>query len=154
MQVDFIYLVFLNAFIYKLTAKGIGDKRLPMLTRILLLSLAGAAGTLCRYGLTGLVHRFAGAGFPWGTLVVNITGCFLAGLGWAVFENKLPFAAQARIVVMIGFMGAFTTFSSYILETQNLMRAAELFPAAGNFIVQNGLGFIALFCGIALGRWV
>jgi CrcB protein len=125
-----------------------------MLTRILLLSLAGAAGTLCRYGLTGLVHRFAGAGFPWGTFVVNIIGCFLAGLGWSLFENKWPFAAQARIAVMIGFMGAFTTFSSYILETQNIIRVADWFPAAGNFLAQNGLGFIALFCGITLGRWI
>ncbi|MFO7931753.1 MAG: CrcB family protein [Desulfosalsimonas sp.] len=125
-----------------------------MITRILLLSLAGAAGTLCRYGLTGLVQRFAGAGFPWGTLAVNITGCFLAGAGWAIFESKWPAAGQARVVVMIGFMGAFTTFSSYILETQQLMRAAEWIPAAGNFLMQNGLGFIALLCGISLVRWI
>ncbi|MBA2880930.1 CrcB protein [Desulfosalsimonas propionicica] len=125
-----------------------------MITRILLLSAAGAAGTLCRYGLAGLVHRFAGAGFPWGTLAVNITGCFLAGAGWAFFESRWPAAGQARIVVMIGFMGAFTTFSSYILETQQLMRAAEWLPAAGNFLLQNGLGFLALLCGVSLIRWI
>ncbi len=125
-----------------------------MITRILLLSLAGAAGTLCRYGLTGLVHRFAGSGFPWGTLAVNITGCFLAGAGWAIFESKWPAAGQARVVVMIGFMGAFTTFSSYILETQQLMRAAEWIPAAANFLMQNGVGFIALLCGISMVRWI
>lgn len=125
-----------------------------MITRILLLSLAGAAGTLCRYGLTGLVHRFAGAGFPWGTLTVNITGCFLAGMGWAIFEDKWPGASQVRVVVMIGFMGAFTTFSSYVLETQQLMRIADWIPAAGNFVLQNGIGFIALLAGISLIRWI
>lgn len=125
-----------------------------MITRILLLSLAGAAGTLCRYGLTGLVHRFAGAGFPWGTLTVNISGCFLAGLGWAFFEDKLPGAGQFRVLVMIGFMGAFTTFSSYILETRQLLTMADWLPAAGNFLLQNGLGFIALLAGISLMRWI
>ena len=125
-----------------------------MITRILLLSAAGAAGTLCRYGLTGLVHRFAGAGFPWGTLAVNVTGCFLAGAGWAVFETKWPAAGQARVVVMIGFMGAFTTFSSYILETQQLMRAAEWLPVAGNFLLQNSLGFLALLGGVSAIRWL
>jgi CrcB protein len=125
-----------------------------MITRILLLSAAGAAGTLCRYALAGLVHRLAGAGFPWGTFAVNITGCFLAGAGWALFENKWPAAGQARIVVMIGFMGAFTTFSSYMLETQQLMRATEWLPAAGNFMLQNGLGFLALLGGISLVRWI
>lgn len=125
-----------------------------MIERILLLSAAGAAGTLCRYGLTGLVHRFAGAGFPWGTLAVNVAGCFLAGAGWAFFETRWPAAGQARIVVMIGFMGAFTTFSSYILETQQLMRAAEWLPVAGNFLLQNGLGFLALLGGVSLMRWL
>ncbi|MFP4393593.1 MAG: fluoride efflux transporter FluC [Desulfohalobiaceae bacterium] len=125
-----------------------------MITRILLLSLAGAAGTLCRYGLTGLVHRFAGSGFPWGTLTVNISGCFLAGLGWAFFEDKWPGAGQFRVLVMIGFMGAFTTFSSYILETRQLLTMADWLPAAGNFLLQNGLGFIALLAGISLMRWI
>ena len=125
-----------------------------MLTRIILIAMAGAAGTLCRYGLTGLVHRFSGAGFPWGTSVVNITGCFLAGAAWAFFENKWPTAAQARIVVLMGFMGAFTTFSSYLLESQQLMRTAEWMTAAANFLVQNGAGFIALILGVSLIRWI
>jgi len=125
-----------------------------MLTRIILIAMAGAAGTLCRYGLTGLVHKFTGAGFPWGTLVVNITGCFLAGAAWAFFENKWPAAGQARIVVLMGFMGAFTTFSSYLLESQQLMRAAEWMPATANFLAQNGAGCIALILGMSLIRWI
>lgn len=125
-----------------------------MLQRILLLSIAGAAGTLCRYALAGFAHRIAGANFPWGTLAVNSAGCFLAGLLWALFEHKWAISGQARVVIMIGFMGAFTTFSSYILETGELLRAAQWLPAAGNFFLENGLGFTALFAGISLGRMV
>lgn len=122
-----------------------------IIQRILLLSLAGAVGSCCRYGLAGFVHRFAGPAFPWGTLAVNITGCFLAGLMWTLFENRWPLAGQVRVIVMVGFMGAFTTFSSYILETGELLRAAQWLPAAGNFILQNGIGFLALLAGITLG---
>jgi len=61
-------------------------------------------------------------------------------------------AGQTRVVIMVGFMGAFTTFSSYILETGELVRAAQLIPAAGNFLLQNGIGFAALLAGIGLGR--
>ena len=125
-----------------------------MIERIVLLSVAGAAGTLLRYALAGLVHRFAGVGFPWGTLAVNISGCFLAGLVWTLFENRWPLAGQTRIVVMVGFMGAFTTFSSYILETGQLMRSTEWVFAAGNFMLQNGIGLLALLGGVSIGRWI
>ncbi len=123
-----------------------------MLQKFLLLSIAGAAGTLCRYGLAGFVHRLTGAGFPWGTLAVNITGCFLAGVVWTLFEHRWPLFGQARVIIMVGFMGAFTTFSSYILETGELLRAADWAAAAGNFFLQNGIGFAALFAGITLAR--
>ena len=58
-----------------------------MLQKLALLALAGALGTLARYGLAGFVHKISGASFPWGTVVVNLTGCFLAGLLWSLFER-------------------------------------------------------------------
>lgn len=122
--------------------------------RIILLSLAGALGALCRYWLAGFIHRFSGVGFPWGTLTVNVTGCFFAGLFWTFFENRWPLASQARVIVMVGFMGAFTTFSTFMLETSELVRAAQWFSAAGNVFLQNGIGFTALIAGIALGRMI
>lgn len=123
-----------------------------MAQRIILICIAGAAGTLCRYGLAGLTHRIAGTSFPWGTLAVNITGCFAAGLLWAVFEHRWMVSPETRIVVMIGFMGAFTTFSTYMLESGELVRTAQYFSTAANLFLQNGLGLIALFTGFALGR--
>jgi CrcB protein len=116
------------------------------------LVLAGALGTLARYGLAGFVHRINGASFPWGTMVVNLTGCFLAGLLWSLFENRWAVSGETRTIVMVGFMGAFTTFSAYILETGDLLRSAEWLHAAANVTIQNGLGLVALFIGAALGR--
>jgi CrcB protein len=125
-----------------------------MIQKLLCLALAGALGTLARYGLAGFVHKVNGVSFPWGTLAVNLTGCFLAGLLWTVFENRWPVSAETRIIVLVGFMGAFTTFSAFILETGELVRAAEWVYAAANIMMQNGLGFAALFVGTALGRMI
>ena len=125
-----------------------------MVQKLLLLALAGALGTLTRYGATGLVHRLDGISFPWGTLVVNLLGCFLGGLLWSMFENHWTVSSQTRLIVLVGFMGGLTTFSAYILETGELLRTAEWLRAGANFALQNGLGFVALFAGMSLGRSV
>lgn len=123
-----------------------------MVRKIVFLALAGAFGTLARYGLGGLVHRIDGVSFPWGTLTVNLTGCFAAGLLWALFESRWPVSGQTRMLVLVGFLGAFTTFSAIVLETGELARSGQWMYAAANIALQNGLGFIALFAGVALGR--
>lgn len=123
-----------------------------MLQRLLLLALGGAAGTLSRYGLAGLSQRVGGFSFPFGTLAVNIVGCFLAGVLWVFFEERWSTGGETRIFVMIGFLGAFTTFSSYILESGELLRSSEWFYGAGNMVLQNVLGFGMLFLGAALAR--
>ena len=125
-----------------------------MLQKLGLLALAGALGTLARYGLAGFVHRINGASFPWGTVAVNLTGCFLAGLLWMLFENRWPVPGETRTLVLVGFMGAFTTFSALVLESSELLRSAEWMHAAANVGVQIGLGFVALFAGAVLGRMV
>ncbi len=125
-----------------------------MIHKLAGLALAGALGTLARYGLAGFVHRINGVSFPWGTLAVNLTGCFLAGLLFALFENRWPVSGETRVLVLFGFMGAFTTFSALILETGELLRSAEWMYAAANITMQNGFGFVALFAGMTLGRMV
>jgi fluoride exporter len=125
-----------------------------MLQKLLLLALAGGAGTITRFGLTGLAHRIAGAGFPFGTLVVNIFGCFLSGFFWSLFEHRWPVTGNVRVIVLIGFMGAFTTYSTYILETGHLLRDAAWLHALGNILLQNILGFAALFLGLTAGRYI
>jgi CrcB protein len=117
-----------------------------MIPKLLWLALAGAVGTLAR--------RLGGPSFPWGTLAVNLTGCFLAGILWALFEHRWPVSGETRIILLVGFMGAFTTFSAFILETGELVRSAEWLYAVLNLAAQNVLGLTALFTGAALGRWL
>jgi CrcB protein len=121
--------------------------------KLVLLAVAGALGTLARYGLSGLAQRL-GAGFPWGTLAVNLAGCFLAGLLWTLFEARVAVAPQTRTVVMVGFLGAFTTFSTLILETGQMFGAAEWLHATVNVALHLGLGMAALLAGMALARGI
>ena len=120
--------------------------------RILLLSAAGSFGTLLRYWLAGAVQRFTGAGFPWGTLAVNGLGCFLFGLVWTLAEERLIISGETRIVLLVGFMGAFTTFSTYMFETRQLLAASEWLIGGANFAVENLAGITLLLLGVALGR--
>ena len=125
-----------------------------MLQKLVLLAIAGGMGALARYGLAGFVQKTGGTTFPWGTVVVNLTGCFLAGLLWSLFENRWNVSGQTRTIVLVGFMGAFSTFSTFILETSTLLRSAQWLYAAANLTIQNGIGLLALFIGAALGRMV
>jgi len=120
--------------------------------KILLIALAGAAGTLARYWIGGLVQRSSGSGFPWGTFAVNMTGCFLFGLVWSLAEERMVVSAEARIVILVGFMGALTTFSSFIFETGALLRDSQWALAFGNVALENIAGLALLFLGFAAGR--
>ncbi len=120
--------------------------------KIVLFAAAGAAGTLARYFLGGLFQRLAGSSFPYGTFAVNMIGCLLFGIIWVLAEERLVLSAQTRAVCLIGFMGAFTTFSSFIFESAALMRDAEWAMAFGNILAQNILGLACLFVGLAIGR--
>jgi CrcB protein len=125
-----------------------------MFMRLLLLAGAGAAGALCRYGLSGLVQSGLGARFPWGTLAVNLTGCFVAGVLFGLFESHWALGGQARVIIFIGFLGAFTTFSGFMLETAELARDAQWLGAAGNVMLQNVLGAAVLYGGLVTSRLV
>jgi len=122
--------------------------------RLLLLMIAGAAGTLCRYGLSGLVQSATGARFPWGTLAVNLTGCLIAGLAFGLFESRWALSGEVRIIVFIGFLGAFSTFSGFMLETTELARDAQWLSVASNLVLQNGLGAVALYGGLVASRLI
>lgn len=120
--------------------------------KIFLIALAGAAGTLARYWIGGLVQRSSGSGFPWGTFAVNMIGCFLFGLVWSLAEERMVISAEARIVILVGFMGGMTTFSSFMFETGSLMRDSQWALAFGNIAIENITGLLLLFLGFAAGR--
>jgi len=124
------------------------------MSKIVLIALAGACGTLCRYWLSGLVYDLMGRDFPWGTWAVNIAGCFLFGLVWILAEERGFLSAQARILILTGFMGAFTTFSTFIFESGGLLNDGQWLKLALNLAGQNLVGFAALYLGTGLGRIV
>lgn len=129
-------------------------------SKVACLAIAGVLGTLARYFLSGFVQRAAGASFPLGTLAVNALGCLAFGFVWALAEERFlagkavpaALSADARTIVLVGFLGAFTTFSSFAFETGQLLRDARYGLAAANVVAQNGLGVAAFFLGLALGR--
>lgn len=120
--------------------------------KILWIALAGAFGNIARFGLSGFVQRAYGAGFPMGTLAVNVLGCFLFGAIWSLAETRVGISAEVRTVVLIGFMGAFTTFSSFAFETAQMVRDSQWLFAFGNILVQNLVGIGCLFLGLSAGR--
>lgn len=117
-----------------------------------MLAIAGVLGTLARYWLGGFVQRAYGGVFPWGTYAVNMAGCFLFGVVWTMAEERLLISGEARTIILIGFMGAFTTFSSFIFETDRLLKDSQWALAAGNIALQNVSGIAFLMLGIALSR--
>lgn len=123
-----------------------------MLTKILYLSLGGAAGTLSRYWLSGVAQRLAGGSFPLGTFAVNLAGCLLFGAVWGFFENRMLPGSEIRLLVLTGFMGAFTTFSTYMFETAELVKYGQAAAALLNVVGQSVAGLVLVLAGIALGR--
>jgi len=123
-----------------------------MLQKIFYLSLAGAAGTLARHYLSTLIQKNTASQLPLGTAAVNIIGCILFGLIWAFVENKISVSGQMRTIVFVGFFGAFTTFSSFIFETNQLLNNSQWLLATGNFLLQNVLGVVAVIIGMMIGK--
>ncbi|NDJ77890.1 MAG: CrcB family protein [Chloroflexi bacterium] len=125
-----------------------------MLQRLVLVGLAGAVGTIARYGLGGLVQHWVGGTLPWGTLAVNMAGCFLFGVVWTLADERLLIDDETRVIVLGGFMGAFTTFSTFIFDTGGFMREEQWLLATGNVAVQTLVGLAFLFLGMVAGRLV
>ena len=115
----------------------------------------GFLGALARYGLSGLVHRFAPhATFPYGTLVVNLLGCLVIGVLAGLAESRQLFGPEFRTFVLIGILGGFTTFSTFGYETLSLMREGSHALAAANAVGQLLLGLAAVWAGIVVARGI
>jgi len=115
------------------------------------ISVAGAAGALARYGIEGVARRF-GERFPWGTFVVNISGAFLLGLLFTLLTERFVVAPWLRSAVTIGFLGAYTTFSTLTLETFRLVEDGSYLHAIGNALGSVVVGLVAVFVRVVLGR--
>lgn len=123
------------------------------MTKVLLVMLGGGIGALSRYGVTLLAVKLFGARFPWGTLTVNLVGCFLIGLCFALGDRGLNIMnPSARLFFVTGYLGGLTTFSTFAMETVNSMGGGISLIAAANFFSNNILGVGLVFLGMWVGR--
>jgi fluoride exporter len=118
----------------------------------LLVALFGAAGAVSRYALDGWVTGLTRGQFPWGTMTVNVIGSFALGVVVALTTERLVASPQWRIALGIGFIGAFTTFSTYAYETIKLAEDGAVGLALANAVGMLALGFTASALGLAAGR--
>ena len=118
----------------------------------LVIAAFGAAGAVSRHLVDSFVNRHWGDAFPWGTFVINVLGCFLFGLVWTLAEERLVIGGETRAIILIGFMGAFTTFSTFAFESAAMLRDAEWVLAAANVLAHNVVGIAAFFVGVGVGR--
>lgn len=118
---------------------------------LLIIAAGGAFGAVSRYLAAGWVQALAGEFFPWGTLVVNVAGCLALGFAVVWLQSSIA-SAELRGFVTIGFMGSFTTFSTFSYETLEMLRDGEWLRAGGYLAGSLGLGLLAVLLGTILAN--
>ena len=123
--------------------------------RILFVGCGGCVGAICRYLLGGWIHQILdNPWYPIGTAVINILGCLLIGLCSGLADAREIFSPEARLFLFIGFLGGFTTFSTFSYETVALLRDAQFLAAGTNMTVQVAFGIGSVFLGYTIGSMV
>lgn len=122
-----------------------------MTDKWLLVMLGGSLGAASRYGIGLLTAKLLGANFPWGTLTVNLSGCFIIGLLFALADRVHLLTPDVRLLLITGYLGALTTFSSFTLETVNAGRAGLTLQALTNILINNLGGLTLTYIGLRLG---
>lgn len=122
--------------------------------RFLLIAVGAILGANARY-LVGLIaaHRF-GMNLPYGTLIANVTGCLILGFVVTLQTEWITVSPQARLLLGVGFLGSYTTFSSYAVESVLLLQDGALLRGLVNILANNALGILAAWLGILLARWL
>jgi len=118
--------------------------------KFLLVLLGGGIGSMCRYGTTLTAATYFGTRFPYGTMIVNLTGCFLIGICFELADRAVWFGTSARLFLMTGFLGGLTTFSTFALETVVAERRGTDPVALINFFANNVIGMGMVLAGIWL----
>lgn len=121
---------------------------------ILLVGVGGGLGAIARYGLGVVIVRWLGTGFPWATLAINVIGCLLIGMALGGGPGPTGFLSrELRLLGVIGFLGAFTTFSTFGYETVSLIQGGKPLLAATYVIASVGVGIGAVALGVWIMRW-
>ena len=124
------------------------------MNQVLAIAAGGAVGSVLRFWMSTWVHSYAGRAFPYGTLTVNVLGCLAMGFLFVLFVDRLSDNAVLRAGVLIGVLGGFTTFSSFSIETFNLIEQGAWLKAVVNMTGSLLLCIGATWVGVILGRQV
>jgi CrcB protein len=119
---------------------------------LIAVAVGGAFGSVLRYGLSNWVHALAGRAFPYGTLAVNVIGCLAMGFLFVLFVDRFSDNGVWRAGILIGVLGGFTTFSSFSIETFNLIEQGDGLKAVGNILASVFLCLLATWVGARIGR--
>jgi CrcB protein len=122
------------------------------MTRVLLISLGAILGANARYFVATWAADRWGAAFPYGTLIANVSGSLLMGLIVGLSSGRIGVSPEARLLLAVGFLGSYTTFSSFTVESLNLFAAGHVWPGVANLLLNNGVGLAAAVAGITLAR--
>jgi fluoride exporter len=122
--------------------------------QLLAIAGGGALGAVLRFSMSSNIYRVLGREFPYGTLAVNVLGSLLMGLFFILIIERGALSAEWRSVIMIGFLGAFTTFSTFSIETLSLLESGELSRAALNIFLSVALCLGATWLGLVIGRQI
>lgn len=122
------------------------------MTKYLWVGLGGFAGSIARYAVGVWVYDRMGTRFPYGTFVINISGCFIIGLVVTILDARVGLPAAWRYAVPIGFVGAYTTFSTFEFETFRAAQGGEVSIALLNIALSVVVGYVAVWLGVLSGR--
>ena len=124
------------------------------MAQMLFIAVGGAAGALLRFWVSNGVYTLLGRGFPYGTLAVNVIGSLAMGLLYVFFLERMTVSPELRGAILIGLLGSFTTFSTFSIETLNLIEQAEFFKAGLNMLLSVFACLIAAWFGLVVGRQI
>ena len=122
------------------------------MNQLLAIAGGGALGALLRYWISNATYAFTGSAFPYGTLLVNVAGSLVMGFLYIWLLERMPAGGALRAFLLIGLLGAFTTFSTFSIETLNLMESGQLVRAASNVLLSVVLCIGAAALGVAIAR--
>lgn len=120
--------------------------------KLAIIAAGGALGAVLRFATANGVHAILGRDFPYGTLAVNVLGSFCIGLGYILLMERMSASPEIRAFILIGFLGAFTTFSTFSLETFTLIESGEVIKAGVNVVVSVLLCLFVTWLGIIIAR--
>jgi CrcB protein len=124
------------------------------LKQLIFIAIAGALGTVSRYGLSQFTHSILGKNFPWGTLVINVAGCFIIGLLATLFADTNAFSKEIQLAATVGFLGAFTTFSAFSYDSYTFFSSGTWEMGLMNIAANIIIGMLAVMGGVGAAKLI